>query len=70
MTPRAPSDDRWDDIDVNRLMVFVPAVMSVGLLFSIATLVRDVLRWTGIQARDRRSSIEARAVLGRLLDED
>ena len=66
----APADESlFDQVDVNRLMVFVPAVMSVGLLFSAATLIRDLLRRSGGQARDRRTAIEARFVLGRLLDD-
>lgn len=41
--------------------VFVPAVMSVGLLFSIATLLRDALRWVGGNSLERRAAIGAAA---------
>ena len=41
-TRRPSTADAFDDVDCDRLMVFVPAIMSVGLLFSFATLVRDV----------------------------
>ncbi|MDH3678953.1 MAG: alkaline phosphatase D family protein [Acidimicrobiia bacterium] len=58
-----------DDVDVNRLMVFVPAIMSVGLFFSLVVLVRDLIRWTGGRSRDRRTAIEAAAVVNQLLDE-
>jgi membrane-associated phospholipid phosphatase len=65
------SDDSiLDQVDVNRLMIFVPAVMSVGLLFSAATVIRDLLRRSGSQARDRRTAIESSFVLHRLLDDD
>lgn len=46
--------------------VFVPAIMSVGILFSIATLVRDAIRWTGGRARDRRTAIEARLTVSEI----
>ena len=48
-------DDPLGDIDADRLMVFVPAIMSVGLIFSIVTLLRDVFQWTGGRARRRRT---------------
>lgn len=48
-------------------MVFVPAIMSAGLLFSIVTLVRDAARWGGTRARERRSTIEAHAVVNDVL---
>ena len=63
-------EDLFDQVDVNRLMVFVPAVMSVGLLFSAATIIRDLLRRSGSQARERRTAIESQFVLGQLLDDE
>ncbi len=65
---RAPGDPT-EGIDVDRLMVFVPAIMSIGLLFSLATLLRDLLRWTGSRARERRTTIETATVINDLLDE-
>ena len=67
---RRPSTaDAFDDTDCDRLMVFVPAIMSVGLLFSFATIMRDVFRWSGGRARDRRTAIEAGFVAAAVLDE-
>ncbi|NNE72234.1 MAG: phosphatase PAP2 family protein [Acidimicrobiales bacterium] len=47
--------------------VFVPAIMSVGLVFSVVTLIRDVFQWSGSRARERRTAIEANTVLNDLL---
>jgi membrane-associated phospholipid phosphatase len=69
-TRRGAAEELAEGVDVDRLQVFVPAIMSVGLLFSVATLIRDLLRWTGSQSRDRRTSIAAGSVLARLLDDD
>ncbi len=68
--PERVTEDAFDDLDVDRLMVFVPAIMSVGLVFSIATLLRDALHWTGNRARERRTAIEAGAVVDGLLGGD
>ncbi len=57
MTTRPEPED-----DTDCLMVFVPAIMSVGLLFSLITILRDLFRWVGGRARDRRTAIEAAAV--------
>jgi len=64
-----PVDDPTDGTDIDRLQVFVPAIMSVGLVFSLATLVRDLFHWTGDRARERRTSIAARMVVGTVLGE-
>lgn len=69
-TACAESDHPLDQVDVDRLMVFVPAIMSVGLLFSFATLLQDLLRWLGGRARTRRTAIAAGSVLSQLLDEE
>ncbi len=61
--PGRVTEEPLDEVDVDRLMVFVPAIMSVGLAFSIATLVRDLFHWTGNRARERRTAIEAGAVV-------
>jgi membrane-associated phospholipid phosphatase len=55
------------DADIDRTMVFVPAIMSVGLVFSIISLLRDLFRWSGGRARERRTRMEAGAVLSELL---
>jgi hypothetical protein len=60
--------DAEDNAD--RLMVFVPAIMSVGLLFSLLTVLRDLFRWVGGRARDRRTAIEAAAVTNLVLGHD
>ncbi len=65
----AKPTDPTDGVDIDRLQVFVPAIMSVGLVFSIATLVRDLLHWSGGRARDRRTAIEAAVVVGTVLGE-
>ena len=56
--PNRSEDDPLRDVDVDRFMVFVPAIMSVGLIFSLMTLVRDALQRTGRWSRERRLSIE------------
>ena len=67
---RSADPDWFEASDIDRAQVFVPAIMSVGLVFSAVTLVRDLLRWSGGRARERRTAIEAGAVLSRLLNED
>ncbi|MCP4221830.1 MAG: hypothetical protein GY773_00625, partial [Actinomycetia bacterium] len=68
--PERVTEDAFDEVDINRLMVFVPAIMSVGLIFSIATLLRDAFHWTGNRARERRTAIEAGAVVSALTGDD
>jgi hypothetical protein len=48
--------------------VFVPAIMSVGLLFSIASLLDDLFRWGSRRARDRRVRFESAAVARTIVD--
>ena len=48
-------DELLDDFDPYRLHVFVPAIMSVGLLFSVVSLVQDVARWGSERALHRHS---------------
>lgn len=50
--------DPTDGFDEHALHVFVPAIMSVGLLFSIATLARDAMRRTTGRSRERRIALE------------
>ncbi|MCP3912955.1 MAG: phosphatase PAP2 family protein [Actinomycetia bacterium] len=45
-----------------RTVIFVPAVMSVGMLFWVATLLRDVFAWRSRQSLARRSRIAGRAL--------
>lgn len=48
-------------------MVFVPAIMGVGLLFSAATLVRDLIRKTTGRTRERRIALETTTTVNELL---
>ena len=50
------------ELGLDRLNIFVPALMSVGLLFWFAEILRDALRWRGARARLRRSERSGRAV--------
>jgi phosphodiesterase/alkaline phosphatase D-like protein/membrane-associated phospholipid phosphatase len=50
------------ELGLDRLHIFVPALMSVGLLFWFAEVVRDALRWRGVRARRHRSELCGRAV--------
>lgn len=52
-------DDPWRDADLDRFGIFVPAIMSAGLLFSLLTLVRDALHARRHRHRDRRVHIAA-----------
>lgn len=58
-----------ESLDADRMMVFVPAVMSVGLVMSAVALIRDSLQWTRRRARERRTAIEAGAVASEILGE-
>lgn len=61
------SADPFDGADADRLFVFVPAIMSVGLVFSIVTLLRDGFRWSGNRTRERRTAIAAESVVTDLI---
>jgi hypothetical protein len=50
------------ELGLDRLNIFVPALMSVGLLFWIAEVLRDALRWRGARSRRHRSLLFGRAV--------
>ena len=56
---RGPS---MGEMGLHRLHIFVPALMSVGLLFWFAEVVRDALRWRGERSRQRRSAVCGRTV--------
>jgi len=49
------------ELGLDRLNIFVPALMSVGLLFWFAEVLRDSLRWRGARARRHRSERCGRA---------
>jgi membrane-associated phospholipid phosphatase len=49
------------ELGLDRLNIFVPALMSVGLLFWIAEVLRDALRWRGARSRRHRSLLFGRA---------
>jgi membrane-associated phospholipid phosphatase len=66
MTARSTRDP-FDGIDGNDFMVFVPAIMSVGLVFTIVTLIRDLLRRSSSRSRRRRSRLEAGSAVGMVL---
>ena len=51
--------DPFRDHDPFRLHVFVPVIMSAGLVFSVATLVRDALAWRGHKGALRRAEVTA-----------
>jgi membrane-associated phospholipid phosphatase len=49
------------ELGLDRLNIFVPALMSVGLLFWFAEVLRDTLRWRGARSRRRRGELCGRA---------
>jgi membrane-associated phospholipid phosphatase len=49
------------ELGLDRLNIFVPAMMSVGLLFWFAEVLRDTLRWRGARSRRRRGELCGRA---------
>lgn len=56
-------------LGIDRLHIFVPAIMSVGLVFWIVTLTRDLFRWRSAQALERRSRAAGRATAAFVLGE-
>ena len=58
------SRDPWADADVDRFGIFVPAIMSAGLVFSIITLLRDAVHGRRHRHRERRIEIAAAATAG------
>ena len=59
--------DPYRDHDPFRLHVFVPAIMSAGLLFSLLTLVRDAFAGRNRRQADRRAAVAASAVVADVL---
>ncbi|WP_280460363.1 alkaline phosphatase D family protein [Nocardia carnea] len=57
-----------DLLGLNRLNIFVPAVMSVGLVFWLASELRELVRTSGDTSRVKRAALDghnvARSVLG------
>jgi membrane-associated phospholipid phosphatase len=53
-------------LGADRLSIFVPAVMSVGLLFWIVNEVRDLLHDRRVATRDKRAALAARSMGERL----
>ncbi|MBJ8341261.1 alkaline phosphatase D family protein [Antrihabitans sp. YC3-6] len=49
-------------LGVDRLNIFVPAIMSVGLLFWLASELRELVRATGAASRAKRSAIAGHEV--------
>ncbi|MGY1666732.1 alkaline phosphatase D family protein [Geodermatophilus sp. SYSU D00696] len=62
MNPRRVREDWWDDADVDRAQIFVPAIMGAGLLVSGVVLLRDALHGRRRRGRDRETELRARAV--------
>lgn len=61
------ASDPFDGFDDGSLMVFVPAIMGFGLIFSVASLMRDLLRKTTGRTRERRIALETTTTLNQLL---
>ncbi len=61
------TQDPFSGVDDGSFMVFVPAIMSVGLLFSVATLIRDAIRRTTGRTRERRLTLEAASTVNEIL---
>ena len=57
---RRVREDWWDDADIDRAQIFVPAIMGAGVLVSGFTLVRDAVHGRRRQGRDRQTALHAR----------
>lgn len=62
-----PPVDVFADIDDDQFYVFVPAIMSIGVLFSITTLFRDAVRWLRHRRSERAVQVAANASAAQLL---
>lgn len=67
MTASRPAHDPFEGYDPFRLHVFVPAIMSAGLLFSLVTLLRDALARRGHRRAEQRVQLAAQATAGMVL---
>lgn len=65
--PRRRASDPFSGVGDDSFMVFVPAIMSVGLVFSMATLVRDAIRRTTGRTRERRLTLETATTVNEIL---
>ena len=70
MSIRRDSSDPWADFAPDRLAVFVPAVMSAGLFFSLLTLVMDALRSRGRHFHARKVHLLGLGVAEGVLGEE
>ena len=59
--------DPYEGYDPFRLHVFVPAIMSAGLVFSLLTLVRDAFAGRNRRSAHRRAAVAASAVVADVL---
>lgn len=55
-------DDLSTDADIDRLSIFVPTIMSAGLVVSIVSLVRDHLHSRRRRGQERRRALAAHAL--------
>ncbi|BCK56069.1 alkaline phosphatase D family protein [Nocardia wallacei] len=62
MSHRAPDRREAELFGVDRLHIFVPAIMSVGLLFWLASELRELVRSSGEASRAKRAAICGHAV--------
>lgn len=67
MTATRPAHDPFEGYDPFRLHVFVPAIMSAGLLFSLVTLLRDALARRGHRRVEQRVQLAAMGTAGIVL---
>ena len=57
-----------DLLGINQLHVFVPAIMSVGVVFWLSSEVRDLIHSSGERSRDKRAAIAGVALASNLDD--
>lgn len=62
MVSRARARRRAELVGLDRLNIFVPAIMGVGLLFWLASEVRELVRTSGDASRAKRAGIDGHAV--------
>ncbi|QLY28579.1 alkaline phosphatase D family protein [Nocardia huaxiensis] len=62
MHSRAHDRRRLELLGADRLHIFVPAIMSVGLLFWLASELRELVRTSGESSRAKRAGIDGHTV--------
>lgn len=62
MRSRTRDRRRAELFGMDRLHIFVPAIMSVGLLFWLASELRDLVRSSGEASLDKRAAIDGHAL--------